>query len=171
MAQCRNFEIFEHATLFPPERPVSPSPPRLDHHVDVRIEVPRGSFVKRDAHGAIEFLSPLPCPFNYGSVPCLPAADGDAQDAVVLGPRLPAGQRLQVPVRGLIRFIDDGQQDDKLICAYRPLTTTDRRVVAGFFKIYALCKRLMHFARGRHRRTQCLGWAESAAPPAPPGER
>ena len=170
MAQCRDFDIFEHATLTTPARPVSPSPPGHDHAVEVRIEVPRGSFVKRDARGAIEFLSPLPCPFNYGSVPTLPAADGDAQDAVVLGPRLPAGQWLRVPVRGLIRFIDDGQQDDKLICAYRPLTAADRRLVAGFFKIYALCKRLMHFARGRHRRTQCLGWAESAAPAARPDQ-
>ena len=139
--------------------------------VDVVIEVPRGSFLKRGSSGRIDFVSPLPCPFNYGSVPALPAADGDAQDAVVLGPRLSAGQWLRVPVRGLIRFIDDGQQDDKLICAYRPLTAGDRRVVAGFFEIYALCKRLMYFARGQRRRTQCLGWAASAAPLTAPDER
>lgn len=27
-----------------------------------------GSFIKRDGHGKVEFLSPLPCPVNYGSV-------------------------------------------------------------------------------------------------------
>lgn len=126
--------------------------------VEVLIEVPRGSFVKRDAAGRIEFISPLPCPFNYGSVPGRPAPDGDALDAVVLGPRLAAGQRLQVPVRGVIRFIDAGQQDDKLICAHAALSAKDQAIVLGFFRIYALSKRVMNLARGRTGATRCLGW-------------
>jgi inorganic pyrophosphatase len=38
--------------------------------VDVVIEVPRGSFIKRGSTGHVDFISPLPCPFNYGSRPC-----------------------------------------------------------------------------------------------------
>ncbi len=135
-------------------------PPFVSTPVEVLVEVPRGSFIKRDAHGAFEFLSPLPCPFNYGSLPALPAADGDAQDAVLLGPRRAAGQRVQVPVRAVIGFLDAGQPDDKLICAERALSPADQRRVLAFFRFYALCKRLLNVARGRHGATCCLGWGE-----------
>jgi hypothetical protein len=37
----------------------------LGSALDVVIEVPRGSFVKRGSSGSIDFISPLPCPFNY----------------------------------------------------------------------------------------------------------
>ena len=39
--------------------------------LEVVIEVPRGSFVKRGSSGSVDFISPLPCPFNYGAVPTL----------------------------------------------------------------------------------------------------
>ncbi len=60
--------------------------------VDVVIEVPKGSFLKRGSTGHIDFVSPLPCPFNYGSVPKYLGLEGDLLDAVVLGPRLPLGR-------------------------------------------------------------------------------
>ena len=68
----------------------------------VRIEVPRLGLVKRDAH-RIEYISPVPCPFNYGSVPDTLAPDGDPFDAVVLGPRLATGTLVEVPVTGVVR--------------------------------------------------------------------
>ena len=37
--------------------------------VEVVIEVPRGSFLKRGSTWHVDFISPLPCPFNYGAVP------------------------------------------------------------------------------------------------------
>ena len=40
--------------------------------VEVVIEIPRGSFLKRGSTGHVDFVSPLPCPFNYGSVPVDP---------------------------------------------------------------------------------------------------
>ena len=52
--------------------------------VDVVIEVPRGSFLKRGSSGRIDFVSPLPCPFNYGAVPGLLGLEGDLLDALVL---------------------------------------------------------------------------------------
>ena len=36
--------------------------------VEVVIEIPRWSFLKRGSSGRIDFVSPLPCPFNYGAV-------------------------------------------------------------------------------------------------------
>lgn len=133
--------------------------------IEVLIEVPRGSFVKRDAQGAIEFLSPLPCPFNYGSVPSRPAPDGDALDVVVLGPRLARGARAQTFMRGTVAFLDAGQQDDKLVCGTHTLTATERYTVLGFFHFYALCKRLINRAHGRAGPTRCLGWRANTTNP------
>jgi inorganic pyrophosphatase len=53
--------------------------------VEVVIEVPRFSFLKRGSTGRIDFISPLPCPFNYGSVPTHVGMEGDLLDALVLG--------------------------------------------------------------------------------------
>jgi inorganic pyrophosphatase len=39
--------------------------------VEVVIEVPQGSFLKRGSSGRIDFVSPLPRPFKYGAVPTL----------------------------------------------------------------------------------------------------
>ncbi len=157
MAQCARRSHgadAPHTTI----RRMKTPPPYASMPVEVLIEVPRGSFVKRDGRGVFEFISPLPCPFNYGSLPGLPAADGDAQDAVLLGPRVAAGQRVQVPVRAVICFVDAGQQDDKLICAHHALGVDEQRVVLGFFRFYALCKRMLNLARGRPGATRCLGW-------------
>jgi inorganic pyrophosphatase len=49
--------------------------------VDVVIEVPRGSFLKRGSTGRVDFISPLPCPYNYGSVPTHIGLEGDLLDA------------------------------------------------------------------------------------------
>ncbi len=48
---------------------------------EVVIEIPRGSFLKRGSNGHIDFISPLPCPFNYGAVPDLLGLDNDLLDA------------------------------------------------------------------------------------------
>ncbi|CAI7736936.1 unnamed protein product [Closterium sp. NIES-53] len=44
--------------------------------VQVVVEVPKGSFVKRHPDGAIDYVGCVPCPFNYGSVPSILALDG-----------------------------------------------------------------------------------------------
>lgn len=93
-------------------------PPRSEDEapeVEVVIEVPRGSFLKRGATGRVDFVSPLPCPFNYGSVPNFLGLEGDLLDALVLGPRLPFGTRLWVRAWGAVTLTDRGMSDDKLI--------------------------------------------------------
>lgn len=126
--------------------------------VTVVIDVPRGSFIKRGDDGGVDFVSPLPSPFNYGHVPGTLADDGDARDAVVLGPRLPRGHRLTVRVHGTIGFLDAGQQDPKWICADVPIDASARRAVERFFRGYAVAKRLINGARGKHGATRYLGW-------------
>lgn len=124
----------------------------------VVIDVPRGTFIKRDDDGAVDFISPIPCPFNYGHVPGTLAADGDALDAVVLGPRLSLGSTANVSTRARVDFIDAGCSDPKWVCADGPLSRFDRLQIAGFFRCYAVAKRLINRARGKRGPTRYLGW-------------
>ena len=117
--------------------------------IEVVIDVPLGSFVKRTDDGAIDFVSPVPCPFNYGSVPDTRSGDGDRLDAVVLGPRLARGARVRLNVVARVRFTDAGQDDPKLICSDRPLGRLDRARVTTFFALYARAKALLNRARGK----------------------
>lgn len=129
--------------------------------VEVTIEIPRGNFLKRRSNGALDFISPVPCPFNYGSISAFNGLDGDLLDAVVLGPRLPAGVTISVQVRGAVRMIDRGFYDDKLICSHAPISPGTQRLILLFFKIYAKAKSLINLARGYSGRNRCEGWYEA----------
>jgi inorganic pyrophosphatase len=129
--------------------------------VEVVIEVPRGSFVKRGSTGRVDFISPLPCPFNYGSVPACIGREGDLLDAVVLGPRLPLGARVRVKAWGAVILTDRGMTDDKLICSNQRVTAAERRMVLGFFGLYARCKGLLNLWRRRPGRNACDGWCDA----------
>jgi inorganic pyrophosphatase len=131
--------------------------------VEVVIEVPRWSFLKRGSTGSLDFISPLPCPFNYGSVPGLIGLEGDLLDALVLGPRLAYGTRLRVPAWGAVTLTDRGMSDDKLVCAAAPLTAFERERVERFFRFYARCKALLNLWRGRRGRNAYDGWRPAAA--------
>jgi inorganic pyrophosphatase len=141
--------------------------------VEVVIEIPRGSFLKRGSTGQVDFVSPFPCPFNYGSVPKYIGAEGDLLDAVVLGPRLPAGSEVLVQTWGAVTLTDRGMSDDKLVCSVRPLTSLQRRNVLRFFHFYARCKALLNLLRRRPGRNACEGWCradEALARARPRGE-
>jgi inorganic pyrophosphatase len=131
--------------------------------LDVVIEVPRGSFIKRGSTGQTDFVSPLPCPFNYGSVPRYLGLEDDLLDAVVLGPRLPLGAQVRVKAWGAITLCDRGMIDDKLICSREPLQPGQRRSLLRFFRFYAKCKGLLNFLRRRPGRNACDGWLEADA--------
>lgn len=125
--------------------------------LEVIIDVPRGSFIKRDDDGRIDYVSPLPCPFNYGSVPDTISGDGDRLDALVLGKRLSRGARVTLPAVGLVRFIDAGESDPKYICGAAPLGRRDRFLVAGFFASYAYLKGALNLLRGKRGPTRYEG--------------
>lgn len=131
--------------------------------LEVTVEIPRGSFMKRGSTGQLDFISPLPCPFNYGSVEEYIGLEGDLLDAVVLGPRLRRGQRVSVQVFAAIGLTDRGMYDDKLICAHHPLSPWQRFLVIAFFKGYAKGKGVLNFFRGRPGRNACEGWCDPQA--------
>jgi len=128
--------------------------------MDVVIEVPRGSFVKRGSTGQVDFISPLPCPFNYGSVPAYIGLEGDLLDALVLGPRLPLGTHLRVKAWGAVILTDRGMTDDKLVCSAHRMTAEERQMVLRFFSFYAKCKGLLNVWRRRPGRNACDGWCD-----------
>ncbi len=129
--------------------------------VDVVIEIPRGSFLKRGSLGQIDFVSPLPCPYNYGSVPNLLGQEGDLLDALVLGPRLAVGARVRVKAWGAVILADRGMTDDKLVCAAQAPSEKQRRGVLRFFHLYARCKGLLNLWRRQPGRNACDGWCEA----------
>ena len=130
--------------------------------VEVVVEIPKGSFIKRGSTGQVDFVSPLPCPFNYGSVPNYIGLEGDLLDAVVLGPRLQAGTLLRIKAWGAVTLTDRGMSDDKLVCSAYPLSAAQRRNVLRFFAFYAICKGLLNILRRRPGRNACDGWLEAA---------
>ena len=129
--------------------------------LDVVIEVPRGSFVKRGSSGSIDFISPLPCPFNYGAVPTLLGLEGDLLDAVVLGQRIAYGTHLRVTAWGAVSLTDRGLSDDKLICSANVPTDEECREVVRFFHFYAKCKGMLNLWRRRPGRNGCDGWCDA----------
>lgn len=132
--------------------------PDLPDLLEVVIEVPRWSLVKRRSDGRVDYVSPVPAPFNYGSVPGRIAEDGEPLDAVVLGSRLPRGHRGTYPVLGVIRFTDAGRRDDKVVCGQPPLTVGRLIRLLAFFRAYALAKRGLNRLRGLDGPTRSAGF-------------
>jgi inorganic pyrophosphatase len=132
-------------------------PPELD----VVIEIPRGSFVKRGSTGHVDFVSPIPCPFNYGSVPAYLGLEGDLLDALVLGPRLRVGTLVRVKAWRGVTLTDRGMSDDKLVCSTTAPSEAEMRSVLRFFHFYAKCKGVLNVVRRRPGRNACDGWLDA----------
>lgn len=72
---------------------------------------------KNDKPRVVNYLG---YPGNYGSIPgtALPkelGGDGDPLDVIVLGQAVPRGEVVDVRVIGVLKMLDGGEQDDKLI--------------------------------------------------------
>lgn len=116
--------------------PLSAAPPRgaAGHPLDVAqphassgealvvVEIPAGGTTKFELDGdgrlfVDRFLeTPAAYPANYGSMPRTLAGDGDALDALVLSRTpLPPGVRLRFRPIGVLRMVDAGEADEKVI--------------------------------------------------------
>ena len=126
------------------------------NELEVRIDTERGGFVKRRDDGRVDFVSPLPCPFNYGSARDTLADDGDREDVLVLGEKLERGCEVRVAVLGRVRFIDAGVADHKWLCG-ESLSPREIKRINRFFRLYARAKRLLNALRGAHGPTRFEG--------------
>lgn len=109
------------------------SPPtNPDGSVNVVVEIPAGTIDKwqvRKSDGQLEWekkdgvprvVQYLGYPGNYGMVPntLLPreaGGDGDPLDVLVLGPAVPRGTIQRTRLVGVLKLLDEGEQDDKLL--------------------------------------------------------
>lgn len=90
------------------------------------IEIPKGSKVKYELDKVTGMLrvdrilySSVIYPANYGFVPQTLCEDGDALDVLVLNSEPVQGLAiLRVRAIGLMRMLDDGRQDDKLVAVH-----------------------------------------------------
>jgi inorganic pyrophosphatase len=104
-----------------------------DSLVNVVIEIPAGTSQKwevskpdgslqwvRISADSMRMVPYLPYPANYGMVPrtLLPVelgGDGDPLDVFLLGPAFERGQVVHARLVGVIRMLDRGEQDNKII--------------------------------------------------------
>jgi len=90
------------------------------------IEIPKGSKVKYELDKATGLLrvdrvlySSVIYPANYGFIPRTLGDDGDALDVLVLNSEPVQGLAiLRVRAIGLMRMLDEGRQDDKLVAVH-----------------------------------------------------
>ena len=100
-----------------------PQPDDAPDSFHVVNEIPAGSFTKYEInaeHGQLivdRYVSmPVRYPANYGSITSSAGGDGDPLDALVL-PRdsIYPGAVIEVRAIGVLRMVDDGEADDKII--------------------------------------------------------
>jgi inorganic pyrophosphatase len=103
-----------------------------DSTINAIIEIPAGTNEKWQVNkqsGRLEWekengknrvVNYLPYPGNYGIIPhtLLPkdqGGDGDPLDVLLLGPELPTEVPLRIKLLGVLKLLDRGEVDDKLI--------------------------------------------------------
>lgn len=107
-------------------------PKSPDGNLIVVVEIPTGTVAKWEVtkpegslkwefkNGKPRIVKYLGYPGNYGMVPrtLLPkelGGDGDPLDVIVLGPAVPRGSVVEAKLIGVLKLLDGGEQDDKLI--------------------------------------------------------
>ena len=122
------------------------APIDAEGNINVVIEIPTGTTAKWEVEKSTgnltwEFVNGKPrevkylgYPGNYGMIPrtLLPkelGGDGDPLDVIVLGPAVERGAVLKTKIIGMLKLLDRGEQDDKLVA-----------VLAGspFFKVNSI---------------------------------
>jgi inorganic pyrophosphatase len=103
------------------------APINADGTINTVIEIPAGDIAKFEVteetgvmswelkNGQPRIIKYLAYPCNYGMVPRTMSGDGDALDCLTLGKMQLRGAVLEAKVIGVIKLIDDGDVDDKLI--------------------------------------------------------
>ena len=133
-------------------------PDAAPDEVLLAVEIPAGSFTKYEIgaqDGLVHvdrFLSmPVAYPANYGSMPRTLAGDGDPLDALVLTRApLPPGVLVRFRPIGVLRMLDDGEHDHKIIGVptdqvdpsysgirnLADLPPVERQRIEAFFRVY-----------------------------------
>lgn len=122
------------------------------------IDTPKWSFIKRKDDGSIDYISPFPCPFNYGSFLETEGEDGDREDIVVLGKKLKRGvQECEADRVCIVRFYDKGDFDPKYVYSNEDLTRIDLLKLYSFFLLFSILKLALNTLKGKKGKTKFVG--------------
>lgn len=107
-----------------------------DGLVNVVIEIPKWSTLKIEWNRSIAAFeldrvepSIFAKPVNYGFIPQTLDEDGDELDVLVLSnDPIPTGVFFEARVIGVMKFVDDGEVDDKIICVPADDRNTDNAI-------------------------------------------
>lgn len=90
-------------------------------------EVKKSGKLKWDKKkGEVRFVDYVAYPGNYGMIPGTKAGDGDPLDVIVIGPARDRGKIVKIRVIGVLKAIDGGERDDKLIAVLDSSELDDR---------------------------------------------
>lgn len=120
ITSCKNTGIVETAAV------------SENGNINVVIEIPAGTnrkiefdysiheFRVDQRNGRDRIINYLPYPGNYGFIPgtlmdTTKGGDGDALDIIILCPYMPTGTIIEVLPLGMMKLMDDGEIDNKLI--------------------------------------------------------
>lgn len=140
--------------------------------VNTVVEIPQGSRLKVEWHRAtatftLDRVEPsiFAKPCNYGFIPQTLDEDGDELDTLIVCPEpLSTGVWLEAKVIGVMRFIDDGEVDDKIV-----VVPTDNRddgdSITSLEDIPQLVKQLEHHFTHykdlkKPGKTEVVGWGD-----------
>jgi inorganic pyrophosphatase len=92
--------------------------------INVVVEIPAGSNNKIEWRRDLKVMSLdrvepkiFAKPTNYGFIPQTLDEDGDELDALIITEDpLPTGVYLTARILGVMKFVDDGEADDKIVC-------------------------------------------------------
>jgi len=134
---AEDLEAPDHYTLKGEKSFISDYEPILDDGMlQIVVEIPTGTVAKWEVSKPKGFLKwefkkgkprkvkYLGYPGNYGMIPrtALPyesGGDGDPLDVLVLGPPMPRGSIIKAKLIGVLKLLDRGEQDDKLIAVMK----------------------------------------------------
>ncbi|HWT55774.1 MAG TPA: inorganic diphosphatase [Candidatus Microsaccharimonas sp.] len=147
-----------------------------DYHngtVNTVVEIPEGSRLKVEwdrEHAAFKLDRVEPAifakPCNYGFIPQTLDEDGDELDTLIICPEpLATGVWLEATIIGVMKFVDDGEVDDKIVVVPSD-NRDDGNAVKSLDDIAQLVKQLEHhFTHYKDLKkpgsTQVTGWGDA----------
>lgn len=146
-----------------------------DGVVNTVIEIPKWSTLKIEwnrqvAAFQLDRVEPsiFAKPVNYGFIPQTLDEDGDELDTLVLtNDPIPTGVFLEAKVIGVLKFVDDGEVDDKIICVPVDDRNTDN-AVSGLDDLHPRWRQKIehHFTHYKDLKkpgsTEVTGWGDAA---------
>ncbi len=151
--------------------------------VNLLVEIPAGTQQKWEAmksgdglkwdrkDGQLRVINYLPYPGNYGMIPrtLLPrdaGGDGDPLDVIMLGSSVPRATVIAVKPIAVLRLLDDGEQDDKILAVPLEGSMSDVNSLAELNQRYSGVTQIIELWFTRYKgpgRMESQGYADNDA--------